>query len=53
MGAQTRCFFSSQRESTVSASNPQRFEYGFAAVFANKDFSDKLVVRTISRFMNR
>ena len=39
--------------SAVCASSPQGFEDCFAAVFADKNFSDKLVVRTIHCFMSR
>lgn len=37
----------------VPASFPKGFEHGFAAVFADENFSDELVVRAISRFVNR
>src|SRR5207244_10483386 len=39
--------------SAVCASGPQGFEDCFAAVFADKNFSDELVVGTIPCFMSR
>lgn len=42
-----------QSELAVGASVPKRFEHCFAAVFADKNFSDELVVRTIPCFMSR
>ena len=39
---------------TVRTASPYRFEHvGFSAVFANEDFSDEFVIRTISRLMGR